>query len=61
MAALSDPISDFLTRFKNATRAGKEEFSAPFSKIKADIARILKEEHLSSGQRKLEKREIEKI
>ena len=44
MAALSDPISDFLTRFKNATRAGKEEFSAPFSKIKADIARILKEE-----------------
>ena len=44
MAALSDPISDFLTRFKNAARAGKEDFSAPFSKIKADIARILKEE-----------------
>ena len=44
MAALSDPISDFLTRFKIATRAGKDDFSAPFSKIKADIARILKEE-----------------
>ncbi len=44
MAALSDPISDFLIRFKNAARAGKEEFTAPFSKIKAEIARILKEE-----------------
>lgn len=44
MAVLTDPIADFLTRFKNATRAQKEEFSAPFSKIKADIARILKEE-----------------
>ena len=44
MAVLSDPISDFLTRFKNASRAGNDEFSAPFSKIKAEIARILKEE-----------------
>ncbi|GAA5123474.1 30S ribosomal protein S8 [Luteolibacter yonseiensis] len=44
MAVLSDPISDFLTRFKNAARAGNEEFSAPYSKIKADIARILQEE-----------------
>ncbi len=44
MAVLTDPIADFLIRFKNATRAKKEEFTAPFSKIKADIARILKEE-----------------
>ena len=44
MAVLTDPISDFLTRFKNAARAGNEEFKAPYSKIKADIARILKEE-----------------
>lgn len=44
MAVLSDPISDFLTRFKNACRAGNEEFTAPHSKIKADIARILQEE-----------------
>ena len=44
MAVLSDPISDFLTRLKNASRAGKEEFNAPFSKNKAEIARILKEE-----------------
>ncbi|HQW29983.1 MAG TPA: 30S ribosomal protein S8, partial [Verrucomicrobiales bacterium] len=44
MAVVSDPISDFLSRFKNATMAHKEEFSAPYSKVKEEIARILKEE-----------------
>ena len=44
MAVLTDPISDFLTRLKNACHAGNEAFSAPYSKIKADIARILMEE-----------------
>ncbi len=44
MAVLTDPISDFLTRLKNACRAGNEEFTAPYSKIKADIAEILKQE-----------------
>jgi len=44
MSALTDPIADFLTRFKNASRARKEEFVAPYSKMKAEIARILKEE-----------------
>ncbi len=44
MAVLSDPIADFLTRLKNAYRAENETFNAPFSKAKAEIARILKEE-----------------
>lgn len=44
MAVLTDPISDFLTRLKNCCRAGNEEFTAPYSRIKADIARILQEE-----------------
>ncbi len=44
MAVLSDPISDFLTRLKNASRAGNESFVAPYSKIKSDIAEILKKE-----------------
>ena len=44
MAVLTDPISDFLTRFKNAARAGNEEFTAPYSKIKADIAELLQAE-----------------
>ena len=44
MAVLSDPVSDFLTRLKNASNAGNESFTAPFSKMKAEIARILQEE-----------------
>lgn len=44
MAVLTDPIADFLTRFKNAARAGNEAFLVPHSRIKADIANILKEE-----------------
>ncbi|MBP7948695.1 MAG: 30S ribosomal protein S8 [Verrucomicrobiales bacterium] len=44
MAVLTDPISDFLTRWKNASRARKDEFTAPYSKMKAEIARILQEE-----------------
>lgn len=44
MAVISDPISDFLIRLKNAALAEKEYFSAPHSKIKEQIARILKEE-----------------
>ena len=44
MAVLSDPISDFLTRLKNASIAGNESFVAPFSKQKVEIARILAEE-----------------
>ena len=44
MSALTDPIADFLTRIRNASQSGKSELIAPFSKIKADIARILKQE-----------------
>ena len=44
MSNLSDPIADFLTRLRNASRAGKSEVLAPYSKVKAEIARILKQE-----------------
>ena len=44
MAVLTDPVADFLTRFKNACRAGKEDFTAPHSRIKVEIARILQQE-----------------
>ena len=44
MAVLSDPISDFLTRVKNAGSARNEVFTAPYSAIKAEIARILQAE-----------------
>ena len=44
MSALTDPISDFLTRLRNASRAQKHELSLPFSNIKNDMARVLKQE-----------------
>jgi small subunit ribosomal protein S8 len=44
MSALTDPIADFLTRLRNASQSGKAEIIAPYSKIKFDIARVLKQE-----------------
>src|SRR5262249_11430499 len=39
-----DPIADFLARVRNGARAQKPEVLIPYSKIKAEIARILKDE-----------------
>jgi small subunit ribosomal protein S8 len=44
MSQLSDPIADFLTRLRNSNTARQSETVAPYSKIKAEIARILKQE-----------------
>ena len=44
MSQLSDPIADFLTRLRNANAARLTEVLLPYSKIKAEIARILKQE-----------------
>jgi small subunit ribosomal protein S8 len=41
---MSDPIADMLTRIRNGLLAGKATVEVPASKIKVDIARILKEE-----------------
>lgn len=41
---ISDPISDMLTRLRNANIAGRSELSLPHSRLKSDIARVLKRE-----------------
>jgi small subunit ribosomal protein S8 len=41
---LTDPIADMLTRIRNAAKARKKEVSLPSSRIKVEIAKILKEE-----------------
>ena len=41
---INDPISDMLTRVRNAIMAGQAQVAMPSSRIKAEIARILKEE-----------------
>ena len=40
----NDPIADMLTRIRNALMAGQPEVEVPLSKIKLEIARILKDE-----------------
>src|SRR5919202_581487 len=42
--AVNDPIADFLTRIRNAQMAKHASVEIPHSKMKAEIARILKEE-----------------
>ena len=44
MSTVTDPIADFLARVRNGTRAQKTELFIPYSKMKAEIARILKDE-----------------
>ncbi|MBP5678638.1 MAG: 30S ribosomal protein S8 [Bacilli bacterium] len=44
MAVVSDTIADMLTRIRNANQMRYEEVRVPASKIKNEIARILKEE-----------------
>lgn len=40
----SDPIADYLTRLRNASSVGHESCVLPFSKVKAELSRVLKEE-----------------
>ena len=44
MSTVTDPVADFLARVRNGARAQQPEMLIPYSKIKAEIARILKEE-----------------
>jgi small subunit ribosomal protein S8 len=41
---LTDPIADMLTRIRNANKALHEHAAMPSSRMKVDIARLLKEE-----------------
>lgn len=41
---MTDPISDYLTRIRNAASAGHHDVYIPFSKIKSEISRVLQEE-----------------
>ena len=42
--AMSDPIADMLTRIRNAQLVGKTTVAMPGSKLKAAIAKVLKDE-----------------
>lgn len=42
--SMSDPISDMLTRIRNAQKSEKQSVAMPASKLKASIAKVLKDE-----------------
>ncbi|MBK9927787.1 MAG: 30S ribosomal protein S8 [Anaerolineales bacterium] len=47
--AINDPIADMLTRIRNAVLAGQTLVAMPSSKIKLEIAKILKDEGYLEG------------
>jgi small subunit ribosomal protein S8 len=47
-----DPISDMLTRIRNAQMAGHKQVTVPFSKLKMVIAEILEKENFVEMARK---------
>jgi len=51
---MTDPISDMLTRIRNAVTAKHTRVDMPASKLKAEIARILQDEGYIQGVRMLE-------
>jgi len=50
----TDPIADMLTRIRNAQAVNKKEVLIPFSKIKFEIAKILKHEDYINEVEKIE-------
>jgi small subunit ribosomal protein S8 len=44
MKPVNDPVGDMLTRLRNASRARHDKVVIPHSKLKVEIARVLKDE-----------------
>jgi small subunit ribosomal protein S8 len=55
---MTDPIADLLTRIRNGNMAGKTFVEAPYSKIKAEIVRILKTEGYIKGYTQQDERTL---
>ena len=52
--SLTDPVADFLARIRNAIHAKHQKVDVPASKLKLEIARILKEEGYISNYKPTE-------
>lgn len=52
--SMTDPIADMLTRIRNGIQSRHERVEIPLSKLKLEIARILKEEGFLSNYKKIE-------
>jgi len=52
--SMTDPIADMLTRLRNAIQAHHERVDIPASKLKLEIARILRDEGFISNYKSLQ-------
>lgn len=59
--SVSDPVSDLLTRIRNAQQAYHEDVEIPFSKMKESIIRILQEEGYVQGYKVNDKKPFKTI
>jgi small subunit ribosomal protein S8 len=57
----TDPIADFLTRLRNAAAAKHQRVDVPLSKLKTEIARILKEEGYISTYKLVDENKTRKV
>ena len=57
---ITDPIADLLTRIRNAARAKHARVDVPASKLKTEVARILKEEGYISTYKLVEENKARK-
>src|SRR3990172_11640379 len=46
--SLTDPVADMLTRIRNACSAGHRRVDMPVSKMKSEVARLLRDNHYSA-------------
>ncbi|HEX4546327.1 MAG TPA: 30S ribosomal protein S8, partial [Candidatus Acidoferrum sp.] len=56
----TDPIADLLTRIRNASRAKHSRVDLPSSKVKVELARILKEEGYLANFKVVEEQKTKK-
>ena len=56
----TDPIADLLTRVRNASRAKHSRVDMPSSKLKIELARILKEEGYLANYKVVEEQKAKK-
>ena len=49
--SMQDPLSDMLTRLRNAQMAGKQTVDMPGSKLKVSVAKVLEQEGYIAGHR----------
>lgn len=57
--SMSDPLADMLTRIRNAVMVNLGSVDMPYSKIKAEVARILKEEGYITDYQKIEEKTVQ--